>query len=72
VIHTRGDQCIALKIDRLTLVGGGDSHVADHHVPKTPHHMFSHTTGIRQGLSYVFTVEARSHFLGRARSTGIK
>jgi len=68
-VHTRGDQRIALQIDRLTFVGRGHAHVADQHVPKTHQPVFSHIRVIRQGLSHTFAADAGFHFAVDAKGT---
>ena len=68
-VHTRGNQCIALQIDRLTFVGGGHAHVADQHVPKTLNPVFSHIKGIRHGLSPTFAFEAGFHIAVKSKGT---
>ena len=73
-IHTCSDQCITLQIDRLTLIGSGDPHVANEHVPKTPRNPCFHLLRQSDRVCRLFSSsDAGLSFLRRrARGTGIK
>ena len=56
LVDTGGEERVALQVQHLTVALGGDAHVADQHVRKTPSGRFPHSTPFRQGLSCTFLV----------------
>src|SRR3954462_3489044 len=54
LIHTGSQQRVALKVQHLPIAVGGDAHVADQHVRKTPFVWFPHSGPFRHSLSCKF------------------
>ena len=54
LVYTGGEERVTLQVQHLTVALGGDAHVADQHVRKTPSGRFPHCAPFRQGLSYSF------------------
>ena len=54
LVDTGGEERVALQVQHLTVALGGDAHVADQHVRKTPFGRFPHSAPFRQGLSCTF------------------
>jgi hypothetical protein len=60
IVDTGGEERVALQVQHLTVALGGDAHVADQHVRKTPSGRFPHSASFRQGLSCIFLTRRAS------------
>ena len=66
VVDPGRDQRVALEVDRLTVVGGRDAHVADRHVRKTSPREFPRSLASRRGLS------RRQRRIGKGQAGSLK
>ena len=53
-VDPAGEERVSLQVQGLAITVGGDAHIADQHVRKTPLVRFPHSAPFRQGLSIMF------------------